>query len=43
MIIIKNSEQIALMKKAGQITAEALLVAEEVVSILHEGHEVTHL
>ena len=31
MIIIKNSEQIALMKKAGQITAEALLVAEEAI------------
>ena len=31
MIIIKNSEQIALMKKAGQITAEALLVAQEAI------------
>ena len=31
MIIIKNSEQLALMKKAGQITAEALLVAREVI------------
>ena len=31
MIIIKNSEQLALMKKAGQITAEALLVAREAI------------
>ncbi|MBQ8689895.1 MAG: type I methionyl aminopeptidase [Clostridia bacterium] len=31
MIIIKNSEQIALMKKAGQITAEALLLARDLV------------
>ncbi len=31
MIIIKNSEQIALMKKAGVITAEALLVARDVI------------
>ena len=29
MIIIKNSEQLMLMKKAGKITAEALLVARE--------------
>ena len=29
MIQIKNSEQIAVMKEAGRITAEALLVAEE--------------
>ena len=29
MIIIKNSEQIALMKIAGKITAEALMVAKE--------------
>ena len=31
MIIIKNSEQIAMMKKAGRITAEALLVAKEAI------------
>ena len=31
MIIIKNSEQLALMKKAGQITAEALLVARDAI------------
>ena len=31
MIIVKNSEQIVLMKKAGIITAEALLVAKELV------------
>ena len=31
MIIIKNSEQLALMKKAGQITAEALLCARDAV------------
>ena len=31
MIIIKNSEQIALMKKAGRITAEALLFAEDLI------------
>ena len=31
MIIIKNSEQIALMKKAGRITAEALLLARDVI------------
>ena len=31
MIIIKNSEQLALMKKAGRITAEALLVAREMI------------
>ena len=31
MIIIKNSEQIALMKRAGQITAEALLVARDAI------------
>jgi len=31
MIIIKNSEQIAMMKKAGRITAEALLVAREAI------------
>ena len=31
MIIIKNSEQLALMKKAGQITAQALLVARDAV------------
>ena len=30
-IIIKNSEQLALMRKAGKITAEALLVAREAV------------
>ena len=29
MIIIKNSEQLALMRQAGRITAEALLVAKE--------------
>ena len=31
MIIVKNSEQIVLMKKAGVITAEALLVAKEII------------
>ena len=31
MIVIKNSEQIALMKEAGRITAEALLVARDLV------------
>ena len=31
MFIIKNSEQIALMKIAGRITAEALVVAEEAI------------
>ena len=31
MIIIKNSEQLALMKKAGKITAEALLVARDMI------------
>ena len=31
MFIIKNSEQLALMRKAGQITAQALLVAEEAI------------
>ena len=31
MIIIKNSEQIALMKEAGKITAEALLVARDAI------------
>ena len=31
MIIVKNSEQLALMKRAGVITAEALLVAEEAI------------
>ena len=31
MIIIKNSEQLALMKKAGRITAEALLVARDMI------------
>ncbi|MBR7117422.1 MAG: type I methionyl aminopeptidase [Clostridia bacterium] len=31
MVIIKNSEQLALMRKAGKITAEALLVAREAV------------
>ena len=31
MIIIKNSEQLALMKKAGRITAEALLVAKDMI------------
>ena len=31
MFIIKNSEQMAFMRKAGQITAEALLVAKEVI------------
>ncbi len=33
MVIIKNSEQIALMRKAGKITAEALLVAREAVKV----------
>jgi methionyl aminopeptidase len=31
MIIIKNSEQIMLMRKAGQITAEALLLARDLI------------
>ncbi len=31
MIIIKNSEQIELMRRAGRITAEALLVAKEAI------------
>ncbi len=31
MIVIKNSEQLAKMKKAGRITAEALLVAKEII------------
>ena len=31
MIIVKNSEQITLMKRAGVITAEALLVAKEMI------------
>ena len=31
MVIIKNSEQLMLMKKAGRITAEALLVAKEAI------------
>ena len=31
MFIIKNSEGLALMRKAGQITAEALLVAKEAI------------
>ena len=31
MIIVKNSEQLALMKKAGIITAEALLVARDLI------------
>ena len=31
MIIIKNSEQLALMKRAGRITAEALLVARDAI------------
>ena len=31
MFIIKNSEGLALMRKAGRITAEALLVAKEVI------------
>ena len=31
MFIVKNSEQLALMRKAGQITAEALLVAKEAI------------
>ena len=31
MIIIKNSEQLAKMKKAGRITAESLLVAKELI------------
>ena len=31
MIIIKKSEQLSLMRKAGRITAQALLVAEEAV------------
>jgi len=31
MIVIKNSEQLMLMKQAGRITAEALLVAKEAI------------
>ncbi len=31
MVIIKNSEQLMLMKKAGKITAEALLVARDAI------------
>ena len=31
MIVIKNSEQLALMSRAGRITAEALLVAKEAI------------
>ena len=31
MIIVKNSEQLSLMKRAGKITAEALLCAEEMI------------
>ena len=31
MIVVKNSEQIVLMKKAGVITAEALLLAKELI------------
>ena len=31
MIVVKNSEQVVLMKKAGVITAEALLVAKELI------------
>ena len=31
MVIIKNSEQLMLMRKAGKITAEALLVAKEAI------------
>ena len=31
MIIIKNSEQLKLMREAGRITAEALMVAKEAV------------
>ena len=31
MIIIKNSEQLTLMKKAGRITAEALLLARDII------------
>ena len=33
MVIIKNSEQLALMRKAGKITAEALLVARDAVKV----------
>ncbi len=32
MIIIKNSEQLALMRRAGKITAEALLVARDAIA-----------
>jgi len=31
MVIIKNSEQLLLMRKAGKITAEALLVAKDII------------
>ena len=31
MIIVKNSEQLALMRKAGRVTAEALLVARDMI------------
>ena len=33
MVIIKNSEQISLMKRAGVITAEALLVARDAIKV----------
>ena len=33
MIIVKNCEQINLMRQAGRITAEALLVAKEAISV----------
>ena len=33
MIVIKNSEQIMLMRKAGQITAEALLLARDLIKV----------
>ena len=31
MIIVKNSEQLVLMREAGRITAEALMVAKEAI------------
>ena len=33
MIIVKNLEQLSLMRQAGRITAEALLVAREAVRV----------
>ena len=43
MIQIKNSEQIAVMKEAGRITAEALLVAGENIRDGIEDYEALNL